>query len=67
MKNKLYAEMASKLVVLDELNNLLGEETDEYKEAVQLLMDCQTKALSTPLEKRKIKPDYVKFHGRYGQ
>jgi hypothetical protein len=67
MKNRLYAEIASKLVVFDELNNLLGEETDEYKKAVQQLMDWQTKALPTPLEKKKNKPDYVKFHGRYGQ
>lgn len=40
MKNRLYAEIASKLVVFDEsIGCLLGEETDEYKKAVQQLMD----------------------------
>jgi hypothetical protein len=67
MQNRLYAEIASKLVAFDELNNLLGEETNEYKKVVQQLMDLKTKDLPTLLEKKQIKPNYVKFHGRYGQ
>lgn len=64
MKNRLYAEIASKLVVFDEsIGCLLGEETDEYKKAVQQLMDWQTKALPTPLEKKKINLIMLNFTG----